>query len=375
MIANDTERDAEPGRQVGSQAIQTGGKQTRAAAAAAQPGAARPRRRRTSACRSASLTVKQGRRLGRRQDRHLRRADRRQALQRHDPGFNLARHARSQRRLGVGAGSPGTKPVSAVHARRQPEPAADRHPGEGHRHVHLRPQHPRPGHAARPRRAAARPGRLRRRHGPKVLSVDESSIKHIPGAKVVQFGNFLGVVAPQEYDAIQAAAQLKVKWARCRRSRASGTSGGRCATTTRPGKAPARIVGSLGQRRQRVRRRGARRRRRPTRTTTTATCRSARRCAVADVTPDGARSSRTPRTCYGTRGAGQDGARAAPGSNLPAEPDPAHLLRGLEHLRLRRRTTTAPGGGASCPRSPASRCACSSCAGTSTAGTTTARRR
>jgi nicotinate dehydrogenase subunit B len=42
------------------------------------------------------------------------------------------------------------------------------------------------------------------------ISVDESSIKHIPGAQVVRVGNFLGVVAPKEYDAIQAAQQLKV---------------------------------------------------------------------------------------------------------------------------------------------------------------------
>jgi CO/xanthine dehydrogenase Mo-binding subunit len=44
------------------------------------------------------------------------------------------------------------------------------------------------------------------------LSVDASSISHIPGAQVVQINNFLGVVAPREYDAIQAAAQLKVVW-------------------------------------------------------------------------------------------------------------------------------------------------------------------
>ena len=49
--------------------------------------------------------------------------------------------------------------------------------------------------------------------GAQILSVDESSIKHIPGARVVRKNNFLGVVAPQEYDAIQAAAQLKVNWA------------------------------------------------------------------------------------------------------------------------------------------------------------------
>jgi nicotinate dehydrogenase subunit B len=42
------------------------------------------------------------------------------------------------------------------------------------------------------------------------VSVDEKSIAHISGAQVIRVGNFLGVVAPKEYDAIQAAAQLKV---------------------------------------------------------------------------------------------------------------------------------------------------------------------
>jgi len=44
------------------------------------------------------------------------------------------------------------------------------------------------------------------------ISVDASSISHIKDAKVVQVNNFLGVVAPREFDAIQAAAQLKVVW-------------------------------------------------------------------------------------------------------------------------------------------------------------------
>jgi CO/xanthine dehydrogenase Mo-binding subunit len=48
--------------------------------------------------------------------------------------------------------------------------------------------------------------------GAKPLSVDASSIKHIRGAQVVRRGDFLAVVAPKEYDAILAAAQLKVKW-------------------------------------------------------------------------------------------------------------------------------------------------------------------
>jgi len=49
--------------------------------------------------------------------------------------------------------------------------------------------------------------------GAAIDSIDENSIKHLPGARIVRKGNFLGVVAPHEYDAIQAAAQLKVKWA------------------------------------------------------------------------------------------------------------------------------------------------------------------
>jgi nicotinate dehydrogenase subunit B len=44
------------------------------------------------------------------------------------------------------------------------------------------------------------------------ISVDPKSISHIPDAKVVQVNNFVAVVAPKEYDAIQAAAQLKVVW-------------------------------------------------------------------------------------------------------------------------------------------------------------------
>jgi nicotinate dehydrogenase subunit B len=44
------------------------------------------------------------------------------------------------------------------------------------------------------------------------VSVDPTSIKHIPDAQVVQIGNWIAVVAPKEYDAIQAASQLKVTW-------------------------------------------------------------------------------------------------------------------------------------------------------------------
>ena len=48
--------------------------------------------------------------------------------------------------------------------------------------------------------------------GAKPLSIDESSIKHIPTARVVRKGDFVGVVAENEWDAVKAAAALKVTW-------------------------------------------------------------------------------------------------------------------------------------------------------------------
>jgi len=48
--------------------------------------------------------------------------------------------------------------------------------------------------------------------GAKVLSIDEASIRTIPGARVVRRGDFVGVVAASEWDAIRAAQQLKVTW-------------------------------------------------------------------------------------------------------------------------------------------------------------------
>src|SRR5690242_919332 len=44
------------------------------------------------------------------------------------------------------------------------------------------------------------------------VNVDEDSIKHIPGARVVWNQGFLGVVADKEWDAIKAARALKVTW-------------------------------------------------------------------------------------------------------------------------------------------------------------------
>jgi CO/xanthine dehydrogenase Mo-binding subunit len=44
------------------------------------------------------------------------------------------------------------------------------------------------------------------------VAVDESSVKDIPGVKVVWQKDFIGLVAPKEWDAIRAAQRLKVTW-------------------------------------------------------------------------------------------------------------------------------------------------------------------
>ena len=48
--------------------------------------------------------------------------------------------------------------------------------------------------------------------GARVKRVDESSVQDIPGVQVVVENDFVGVVAPDEWDAIQAARQLAVEW-------------------------------------------------------------------------------------------------------------------------------------------------------------------
>ena len=48
--------------------------------------------------------------------------------------------------------------------------------------------------------------------GAKPLNIDESSIAGIPTARVVRKGDFVGVVAKEEWDAVKAAQALKVTW-------------------------------------------------------------------------------------------------------------------------------------------------------------------
>ncbi|HEY4346647.1 MAG TPA: molybdopterin cofactor-binding domain-containing protein [Gaiellaceae bacterium] len=76
--------------------------------------------------------------------------------------------------------------------------------------------------------------------------IDNSSIAHIPNVKIVQVGNFLGVVAPKEYDAIQAAAQLKISWSTPPAISSSGNLWMGMRTFDSAGKAPARIAAQQG---------------------------------------------------------------------------------------------------------------------------------
>ncbi|HEX5229694.1 MAG TPA: molybdopterin cofactor-binding domain-containing protein [Bryobacteraceae bacterium] len=48
--------------------------------------------------------------------------------------------------------------------------------------------------------------------GAKVTAIDEKSIANIAGARVLRRGDFVGVVAENEWDAVRAARQLKVTW-------------------------------------------------------------------------------------------------------------------------------------------------------------------
>ena len=135
---------------------------------------------------------------------------------------------------------------------------------------------------------------------PQLISVDASSVAHIPGAKVIRRGNFLGVVAPQEYDAIQAAVVLKASWAPMPKISGDGDIWSAMRSQDSAGQAPAAIAVSTGN--------------------VDAALASAAHvvsetytypynghvpigpsCCVADVTPDGARIFSNSQNIYSTR--------------------------------------------------------------------------
>ena len=320
----------------------------------------------------ASLTVEQGRRLGRRQVGHLRRSCIGDKL------FNVRSRlrptARDARRPGAGLAG---RSRSAQYKLVGTSAAADRHPGEGHRASTPTSTTSASracctaascGRAARARTATARSRRS--------LSVDESSIKHIPGVQVVRSGDFLGVVAPTEYDAIQAAAQLKVKWAD-----------------------PPALAGQREPLEADARPRQRRARRRPRIALNSGNVDAAFAVGRAQVVrdlhvplqrphadrPDAARRRRDAgRRARVHEHAGRLRARARTSgrrstscwarSRRRSTSIRVTYYEGARALRLGAVPRRRPGGGGHVAARRASRCGCSSCAGTSTAGTTTARR-
>jgi CO/xanthine dehydrogenase Mo-binding subunit len=80
----------------------------------------------------------------------------------------------------------------------------------------------------------------------KPLEVDESSIKHLKNVRVVREGDFVGVVGPNEYEVIQAAAQLKVKWSESPILPGHGNLFDSFRAADSAGKMPARITSNVG---------------------------------------------------------------------------------------------------------------------------------
>jgi len=243
VVHVDTNISANQGATVGSQGIQTGGQQVRAAAAAArtalvglaasQLGVAQTGLTVSDGVVSGGgKTITYGQLIG-------------------DKLFNVripnvptgatSMPAGAQK----AAGATGTKPISQYKLVGKtgiprvdiPEKASGRYtyvhnikvPGMLH------------GRVVRPRGQGAYGGGT----APKVLAVDESSIAKLD-AKVVRYKDFVGVVAPQEWLAVQAAAQLKVTWGNMPTLASSGNLFKQMREFDAQGKAPASVAANIG---------------------------------------------------------------------------------------------------------------------------------
>ena len=157
---------------------------------------------------------------------------------------------------------------------------------------------------------------------PKVLSIDASSIKNVAGAQILRFKDFVGVVAPTEYAAIQAASQLKVTWAEPPALPGVGNLWKQMREQDSAGKTPARALVSTGNFQAAFNTA-------PVKLEQTykfhyngsmpiGPC-----CAVAQVTPQGARIFSSTQNAYGTRGAVANVLSQVMGSSAP----PASRIR------------------------------------------------
>ena len=133
--------------------------------------------------------------------------------------------------------------------------------------------------------------------GAKPLSIDESSIAGIPGARIVRKGDFVGVVAEREWDAVKAARALKVTW------QESATLPGNADLFDAHARRQDHRHGDRGLGRCRPRPSPAPRmsRPRPIAARTSRTPRSPPNCALADVGPNGALVMSSTQDIYNSR--------------------------------------------------------------------------
>jgi nicotinate dehydrogenase subunit B len=296
MITHDTNITPNQGASVGSQGVQTGGKQTRAAAAAART-ALNNLAAANLGVPVASLSVSKGVVSGGGKTTTWGALIGDKLFNVQITGTSVAGNVTTPPQ--AVAGSPGTKPVAQYTLVGTSPPRVDI-PAKvtgGYVYVHnIRVPGMLHGRVVRPRGQ----GGYGDGTAPTLISVDESSIAHIPGAKVIRYENFLGVVAPKEYDAIQAAAQLKAKYAPMPPIAAVGNLFAQMRKHDSAGLAPARIGFNAGN-------------------VDTALASAAKTvvqsygyhytghmpigpsCCVADVTANGARVFTNTQDAYGTR--------------------------------------------------------------------------
>jgi nicotinate dehydrogenase subunit B len=219
MVSNDTNVTPDQGLTAGSSSIQTGGMQLRAAVAAARQ-ALLALASTSLGVAASTLTVKSG----------VVTAPNGKSVKYGDllgdklfnvemsPNYKMARTTNGGTQgtsgIGLAPGAPGTKPVEAYTlVGKSPSPPRIDIPAKvigTYTYVHnIHIPGMLHGRIVRPRGQGAYGDGT----NPQLLSVDPSSIGHLPGVRIVRKDNFLGVVAAHEWDAIQAAAQLKVKWA------------------------------------------------------------------------------------------------------------------------------------------------------------------
>ncbi len=314
FLRHDTNVTPIQGSTVGSQGIQRGGQQTRAAAAAAKTALLKL----ASASLGvpiASLSVKDGVVSGGGKSTTYGALIGDKLFNVKISGFSTSGSASTPAQ--AVAGSPGTKPVSQYKLVGTNPPRVDipdkvtgkftyvhniKIPGMMH------------GRVVRPRGQGAYGDGT----APKIVSIDESSIKHLPDVQIVRHGNFLGVVAPQEYAAIQAAAQLKVTWADPPALPGVGNLWKQMREHDSAGKAPARIAFNSGNFESAFKS-AAHTVTQTYKTHYTGHMPIGPACCVADVTPNGARLFSNSQGIYGTRNAIKSALDAVMPKPLPTE--------------------------------------------------------